>query len=84
MLTKGRKLSLKLISIYSFFVPSEFVFCKCVVTAGMDIALEGVPIAVLILKETKPINTSALYQSAGFNLIIQNLKEQRVLFSLFA
>lgn len=39
------------------FVPSQFVFHKLVAAARIDIVLEEVPIAVLILKETKqPIN----------------------------
>ena len=58
-----------------FFVPSQFVFCKLAAAAGREVALEDVPIAVLTLREKKkPINISALDQSAGSNLTIPNFK----------
>ena len=57
------------------FVPSQFVSHKLVAAAGIDVALEGVPIAVLMLRETKhPITIRALDQSARSNLMIPNLK----------
>lgn len=57
------------------FVLPQFVFHKLVAAAGIEVALEKFPIAVLTLRETKqPINTSASDQFARSNLLIPNFK----------